>query len=220
MEEKVPYDPVKDFAPITVAVSSSSLLVVHPSLPVRTVGELIALAKSRPGEINYASNGVGTLSHLTGELFRLQTGVNVLHIPYNGGPPAVLGIVTGQASMLFTALPTALPLVGAGKLRALAVTSLKRSERAKELPTVEETLAGFESVQRFGIFAPAAIPAEVVAKIHRDAMRILGDDDVKAAFALQGAERVAGTPAEIAAYIKAEYEKWGRVVAAAGVRAE
>ena len=144
----------------------------------------------------------------------------LLHIPYNGGPPAVLGIVTGQASMLFTALPTALPLVGAGKLRALAVTGLTRVDRAKELPTVAETLAGFESVQRFGIFAPAAIAADLVTKIHHEAMRILGDDDVKTAFAAQGAERVAGTPVEIAAYIKGEYEKWGKVVAAAGVRAE
>lgn len=214
------YDSLRDFAPIILIASAPNVLVVHPSIPARTVRDLIALAKSRPGELNYASNGFGTLSHLTGELFKLQSGINLVHIPYNGGPPAVLGVVTGQAAMLFTALPTALPLVRAGKMRALAVTGLQRVDMAKDLPTAAETLAGFESVQRWGLFAPSALPADLITKIHREVTRSLGDEDIKAAFAAQGAERVGGTPGEFAAFLRSDFEKWGKVVAAAGVRPE
>jgi tripartite-type tricarboxylate transporter receptor subunit TctC len=214
------YDPLQDFATIILIASAPNVLVIHPSLPVSTVKDLIALAKSRPGEINYASNGIGTLSHLTGELFKLQTGVNLVHIPYNGGPPALIGLVAGQSSMLFTALPTALPQVRAGKLRALAVTGLKRVDMAKNLPTVAETVPDFESVQRWGMFAPSAMAADLINKLNRQMTKILEDADVKAEFAAQGAAPVGGTPSEFSAFLETDYNKWGKVVKAAGIRSE
>ena len=217
---KPPFDALRDLAPVILVTSAPNVLVAHPSVPARTVRELIALAKSHPGQINNGSNGVGTLSHLTGELFKLQTGVNIVHVPYNGGPPALMGLMTGQVSMLFTSLPTALPQVRAGKLRAIAVTDLKRVDLAQDLPSVAETLAGFESVQRWGIFAPAALPADLIAMINREVTKILGDAEVKAGFAAQGGEAVGGSPGEFAAFLKTEYDKWGRVVAAAGIRPE
>ena len=220
LTKKPLYDSVRDFAQIIVIASAPNVLVVHPSLPARTVKELVALAKAHPGAINYASNGIGTLSHLTGELFKLQTRINLIHVPYNGGPPAMLGVVTGQASVLFTALPTALPLVRATKLRALAVTSLKRVDMAKDLPAMAETVPGFESVQRWALFAPAALPADIIAKLNREVTRFLGDEDIRNAFAAQGADPVGGTPAEFTAFLKTEYEKWGKVVESAGIRPE
>ncbi len=218
LNRKPPYDPLRDFSPIVQLASSPNVLVLHPSVPAHSVKELVALAKSRPGALNYASNGVGTLSHLTGELFKLQTGTNIVHVPYNGGPPAVLGIVTGQASMLFTSVPTSLPLVRAGKLRALAISSPQRIDMAKDLPAIAETLPGFESVQRWAVLAPPGLSSDLVARLHRDVTRVLGDPDVKANFAAQGAEALGGTTAEFAAYIKTDYDKWGKVIAAAGVR--
>ena len=214
------YDPLRDFAPVIIIASAPNLLVVHPSLPARTVGELVALAKSRPGSINYASNGSGTLSHLTGELFKLQTRTNLVHIPYKGGPPALIDLVAGQVSALFTALPTAFPQVRSGKLRAIAVTSLKRAEIARELPTVAETIPGFESSQWWGVLAPAATPPEVIDKLNAEVARIVGDAEVKARFANEGAEPVGGTPRDFAAYLKTDYEKWGSVVKEAGIRPE
>ena len=220
INKKPLYDSLHDFSPILMVASAPNLLVVHPSVPARSVRELMTLAKSRPGQLNYASNGYGTLSHLTGELFRLQTDANVVHVPYNGGPPALLGVVTGQASMLFTSIPTALPQVKAGRLRALAVGNPTRVDSVKELPTVADTLPGFESVQRWAILGPAGTPADLVAKINRDVTAALNDEDIKASFAAQGAKALGGSPAEFAAFIKADYDKWGRVVGAAGIRPE
>jgi tripartite-type tricarboxylate transporter receptor subunit TctC len=200
--------------------SAANLLVVHPSVPARSVKELIALAKSHPGQLNFASNGFGTLSHLTGELFKLQAGVTIVHVPYNGGPPAVLGVLTGQASMLFASIPTTLPQVKAGRLRALAVGNPTRVDTVKELPTIADTLPGFESVQRWAILGPVGIAPDVVAKLNRDFTAALNDDDVKASFAAQGAKGLGGTPAELAAFMKADYDKWGKVVRDAGIRPE
>jgi len=214
------YDPLRDFAPVIIIASAPNLLVVHPSLPVRTVKELIDLAKARPGAINYASNGAGTLSHLTGELFKLQTGASLAHIPYKGGPPAVIDLVAGQVSVLFTAIPTALTQVRAGRLRAIAVTGLKRVDAVKELPTVAETVPGFESSQWWGMFAPPGTPADIVDKLNAEVARMLVDADVKARFANEGADSIGGSPREFAAYLKADYEKWGRVVKEAGIRPE
>jgi tripartite-type tricarboxylate transporter receptor subunit TctC len=214
------YDPLRDFTPVIIIASAPNLLVVHPSLPVRTVKELIGLAKARPGAINYASNGSGTLSHLTGELFKLQTGTSLVHIPYKGGPPALIDLVAGQVSVLFTAIPTAIGQVRAGKLRALAVTGPKRVDAVKDLPTVAETLPGFESSQWWGMYAPPATPPEVIDKLNSEVARIIGDADVKARFANEGAEAMGGSPRDFADYLKADYEKWGRVVKEAGMRPE
>ncbi len=214
------YDPLRDFAPVIIIASAPNLLVVHPSLPVRTVRALIDLAKARPGAINYASNGSGTLSHLTGELFKLQTGTNLVHIPYKGGPPALIDLVAGQVSVLFTAIPTALTQVRAGRLRAVAVTGLKRVDAVKELPTVAETLPGFESSQWWSMLAPPGTPPEIVDKLNAEVARMLVDADVKARFANEGADAIGGSPRDFAAYLKADYEKWSRVVKEAGIRPE
>jgi tripartite-type tricarboxylate transporter receptor subunit TctC len=214
------YDPLRDFSPVIIIASAPNLLVVHPSLPARTVKELINLATARPGAINYASNGSGTLSHLTGELFKLQTGTNLAHIPYKGGPPAVIDLVAGQVSVLFTAIPTVLTQVRAGRLRALAVTGLKRVDAVKQLPTVAETLPGFESAQWWGMFAPPAIPAEIVDKLNGEVARIIGDAEVRARFVNEGAEAIGGSARDFAVYLKADFEKWGRVVKEAGIRPE
>lgn len=214
------YDPLRDFSPVIEIASAPNLLVVHPSLPVRTVTQLIDLAKARPGAINYASNGAGTLSHLTGELFKLQTGTNLAHIPYKGGPPAVIDLVAGQVSVLFTAIPTAVTQVRAGRLRAIAVTGLKLVDAIKEVPTVAETVPGFESSQWWGMFAPPGTPADIIDKLNAEVGRILVDAEVKARFANEGADSIGGSPREFAAYLKADYEKWGRVVKEAGIRPE
>jgi tripartite-type tricarboxylate transporter receptor subunit TctC len=220
LAQKPFYDPIKDFAPVIEIASAPNLLVVHPSLPARTVKELIDLAKARPGAINYASNGAGTLSHLTGELFKLQTGTHLAHIPYQGGPPAVIDLVAGQVSVLFTAIPTAVTQVRAGRLRAVALTSLKRVDAIKDVPTVAETVPGFESSQWWGMFAPPGTPVDVVDKLNAEVGRALVDVDVKARFANEGADSIGGSPREFAAYLKADYEKWGKVVKAAGMRPE
>lgn len=220
LTRKPPYDPLRDFAPVIAIASAPNLLVVHPSLPVRSVKDLIDLAKARPGSINYASNGSGTLSHLTGELFKLQTGTNLVHIPYKGGPPAVIDLVAGQVSVLFTAIPTAVTQVRAGRLRAVAVTGLKRVDPVKDVPTVAETLPGFESSQWWGMFAPPGTPVEIVERLNGEVARMLVDADVKARFANEGAEASGGSPREFAAYMKADYEKWARVVKEAGIRPE
>ncbi len=201
-----------------MVASAPNVLVIHPSVPAHSVKELIALAKSHPGQLNFASNGVGTLSHLTGELFKLQAGANVIHVPYNGGPPALLGAVTGQASMLFTSIPTALPQVKAGRLRALAVGNPTRVDAVIELPTVADSLPEFESVQRWAILGPAGMTPELVSKINRDVTIVLNDEDVKAGFAAQGAQGLGGSPAEFAAFIKTDYDKWGKVVREAGIK--
>lgn len=220
INKKPLFDSLTDFSPIVMLASASNVLVVHPSVPARSVKELIALAKSHAGQLNFASNGFGTLSHMTGELFKLQTGTNIVHVPYTGGPPALLGVLTGQASMLFTSIPTALPQVKAGRLRAIAVGNLTRVEPVRELPPVADTLPGFESVQRWVFQGPAGIAPDLAAKLNRDIIAVLNDEDVKANFAAQGAKGLGGTPAELSAFIKSEYDKWGKVVRDAGIRPE
>ena len=214
------YDPLRDFAPVANIASAPNVLVVHPSVPARSVKELIALARSRPGQLNYASNGTGTLSHLTGELFKLRTGTQIMHVPYKGGPPALIDLVSGQVSLLFTAVPTASVHMRAGRLRALAVTGAKRLELLKELPTVAETIPDFESVQWWGFFAPAGLAADLVSKLNAEVEKNLQDAEVKNRFAAEGAEAVGGTPAQFGAFFKADYEKWRKVVNEAGVRPE
>ncbi len=214
------YDPLRDFAPVMLIAASPNVLVVHPSVPARSVKELVALARAHPGVINYASNGSGTLSHLTGELFKLRTGTTLVHVPYKGGPPALIDLVAGQVSLLFTGLPTAFTHVRSGRLRAIAVTGTKRADAARELPTVAETIPGFESSQWWGMFAPPATPADVVARINGDVAKMLADAEVQTRFAGEGAHAVGGSAADFAAYLKSDYEKWGKVVKAAGINPE
>ncbi|MCX7135384.1 MAG: tripartite tricarboxylate transporter substrate binding protein [Proteobacteria bacterium] len=220
LSRKPPYDALNDFVAVIMIASAPNVLVVHPSVPARSVKELIDLAKARPGALNYASNGSGTLSHLTGELFKLQTGVDLVHIPYKGGPPAVIDLVAGQVSVLFSALPTVFAQVRAGKLRLVAVTGDKRIAPVIDVPTVAETVPGFESVQWWGMFAPPALSADLTARLSGEVAKMLVDVELKARFAAEGAESAQISPRDFPAFLRADFEKWGKVVKAAGIRAE
>lgn len=220
LARKPPYDPLRDLAPVIQIGAAPNVLVTHPSVPARTVKELVALAKKRPGELNYASNGTGTLSHLTGELFKLQGGIAMLHVPYKGGPPAVMDTVAGHTSVLFAAFPTVSAQVRAGRLRALAVSSAKRVAIAPELPTVAETLPGFESSQWWGLFAPARTLAEIVNRLNAEMQKVLALADVKKRLAADAAEPIGGGAEEFLAFMRADYEKWRRVIEQAGLRAQ
>ena len=218
---KMPFDPIKDLAPVTLAASTPNVLVVHPSLPARTVKELIALARARPGEINFASSGHGTPAHLAGELFNSMAGVKLVHVPYKGAAPALADLLGGQVQLMFSTMPPALPHVKDGKLRALAVTSRKRSPAAPDLPTLDEAaLAGFEAITWHGVVVPAGTPTTVIALLNREIVAILHLPEVVERLSGQGAEAVGSTPAEFAAYIRSESVKWAKVVRESGAKAE
>ena len=217
----MPFDPVRDLAPVTLAASTPNVLVVHPSLKAATVNELIALAKARPGEINFASSGHGTPAHLAGELFNSMAGVKMVHVPYKGAAPALADLLGGQVQLMFSTMPPALPHVKDGKLRALAVTSSKRSRAMPELPTVDEVaLPGFEANTWHGVVVPAGTPAAVVVRLNREIVAILHMPEVVARLSGQGAEALGSTPEEFAAYIKSETLKWAKVVRDSGAKAE
>jgi len=217
---KPPYHPLKDFTPIILVGFSPNVLVVHPSLPAQSMKALIALAKSRPGQINYASNGVGTLSHLAAELIKYQAGINLVHVPYKGGAPAIIDTVAGHCSVFIAAYPTVSGQTRAGRLRAIAVTSAKRLDLAPELPTVAETLPGFEAMQWWGAYGPVGLPAELVSKLNTDIGKALLSAEVKQRLAADAAEPAGGSPRDLAAYLKTDYERWGKVVKASGIRAD
>jgi len=216
---KPPYHPLRDFTPIVLIGFSPNVIVVHPSLPAHTMKSLIALAKARPGQINYASNGVGTLSHLAIELLKHQAGIDLVHVPYKGGAPAVIDTVAGHCSVFFAAYPTLSAQMRAGRLRGLAVTSAQRIALAPELPTVAETLPGFEATQWWGAYGPVGLPAALVSKLNSDIGRALASAEVKRRLAADAAEPGGGSPGDLAAYLRTDYERWGRVVKAAGIRA-
>lgn len=216
-----PYDPNRSFAPVVLIGYAPNVLVVHPSVPARTVKELIALARTKPESLSFASNGTGTLSHLTGELFMQQAKVKLLHVPYKGAAPAVIDTVAGQVSLLFAAYPSIAGQERAGKLRAMAVTSLKRIDIAPQLPTVAEAaLPGFESNQWWGFYGPAGLAPAIVERLNAVSNKILQTADMKKRLAHDGAEPGSGTPAQLASYLKADYDKWGKVVAAANIKGE
>lgn len=209
---KMPYDAVKDFAPVALVMEADGLLVTHPSVPAKTVKELIALARAKPGELAYASAGNGTASHLAGELFKSLAKIDLVHVPYKGSVPAITDLVGGQTSMLFATMPTVLPLVKAGKLRALAVTGAQRNPAAPEYPAMAETLPGFDVTNWIGIYAPAATPPDVVAKLNAEIMRIMRLPEVQTRLVNEGAKSRPNTPAEFAAYQKAEMAKWSKLI--------
>ncbi len=219
--DKMPFDPIRDLAPVTLAASTPNVLVVHPSLKAATVNELIALAKARPGEINFASSGHGTPAHLAGELFNSMAGVKLVHVPYKGAAPALADLLGGQVQLMFSTMPPALPHVKDGKLRALAVTSSKRSRAMPELPTVDEVaLPGFEANTWHGVVVPADTPAAIVARLNREIVAILHLPEVVERLSGQGAEALGSTPEEFAAYIRSESVKWAKVVRDSGAKAE
>ena len=209
---KLPYDPVKDFAPVALVVEADGLLVLHPSVPVKTVKYLIALARARPGQLVYASAGNGTAGHLSGELFKTMSKTDLVHIPYKGNVPALTDVVGGQTSMLFATMPTAMPLARAGRLHALAVTGAQRNPAAPEVPAIAETLPGFEVTNWIGIFAPAGTSPEIVAKLNAEIMRIMKLPEVQARLVTEGAKSRVNTPAEFGTFQKTEMAKWGKLI--------
>ncbi len=218
---KVKYDPLTGFAPVIMVGHAPQVLVVHPSLPVKNVKELISMGKSKPGALSFASSGVGTIIHVTAEMFAQRAGIQMLHVPYKGAAPAVIDTVAGNVTLLFAAYPSISGQVRAGKLKALAITSLKRLDIARELPTISETaLPGFESNQWWAVSGPAGLPAPIITRLNTELDRILRTDDIRKRFAIDGAEPVGGTPGELAAYIKNDFEKWGAVIRAVGIKGE
>ena len=216
-----PYDPVKDFAPITLAVSSPNILVVHPSVPANSVKELIALAKAKPGELNYATSGIGSSAHLAAELFKAMAGVNIVHVPYKGAGPASIDLVAGQVQLAFGNTTSVMPHVKSGRLRALAVASVQPSALVPGLPTVASSgLPGFESAAMVGILAPARTPAAVIDRLNREIVRVLNLPDVKEKFANVGMETVGSAPAQLGATMKFEIARLGKVIKDAGIRGD
>ena len=218
---KLPYDPVKDFAPVALVMEADGLLVVHPSVPVRTVKELIALSKARPGQLTYASAGNGTASHLAGELFKMMAKVDMVHVPYKGNVPAITDLLGGQTSLLFATMPTVLPQVQAGKLRAIAVTGAARSPAAPDLPSIAEAaLPGFEVTNWIGVFAPAGTPRDIVSRLNGETSRIMRAPEIQSRLLNEGAKSPAKTPEEFGAYVRAEIAKWAKVIQQAGIRVD
>ncbi len=215
------YDPRKDFAPVGLIATSALVVLVHPSVPAKTLKELIALAKSKPGQINFASAGVGSGMHLGTELFELMADVKLTHVPYKGTGPALTDLLGGHVSLFFSSLPSAIPLIQAGKVRALAVTSLKRSAVLPDLPTVAESgVPGYEAVLHYGIVAPAGTPKLIIAKLNAALREAVASPEVHEKIAADGAEPLASTPEEYAADIDREETKWAAIVKRSGAKAE
>jgi len=210
-----------DFAPITLVSSSPLVLVVHPSLPVKNVRELVALAKARPGALNYASSGIGASTHMAAELFKSMTKTRIVHVAYKGQPPAIVDLVSGQTQLMFPNLPSALVQVKAKRLRPLAVTTTARTSMFPELPTVAEAgVPGFEVLQWGGLVTAAGTPGAVTEKFQRDVAALLKQDDVRKALMKHGFDAVGNTPAQFAAFIRAEIDKWAKIIREANIRAD
>ncbi|HSF46855.1 MAG TPA: tripartite tricarboxylate transporter substrate binding protein [Burkholderiales bacterium] len=219
--KKLPYDPIKDFAPITLAAETPNLLVVNPSVPVSSLKELLASAKAKPGKLSYASTGTGSSNHLSMEKFKQMAGVDIVHIPYKGSAPALTDLIGGQVDLMFDNIPNVLPHVKGGKLKAIAVTSQKRSPHVPDLPTVSESgVPGYEVSVWFGIAAPAGTPEPIIKKLNAEIVKILSMPDVKEKFAAQGVDVVGSTPEQFAAHLKSQMAAWAKVVKEAGVTPE
>ena len=219
--KKLPYDPIKDFAPLSRVASVPNLLVAHPSRPYKTIKELIEYGKAHPGKVNYASAGSGSSIHLSGELFESMAKVGMVHIPYRGSAPAVNDLLAGQVDIMFDNMPSAIQHVRAGKLRAIAVTTSKRSDQLPQVPTIAESgVPGYEATSWFGLFTNAGTPAPVVAKLNAALAKVLAQPDVKKRIAEQGGMIQTETPEQFAAFIQAESQKWGKVVRDSGATAD
>ena len=219
--KKLGYDTLRDLAPVTLVAQVPNILVVHPSVPARTVSEFIALARAQPELLNYGSSGNGAPSHLAGEMFKSATGVKMVHVPYKGAGLAVNGLIAGEIQVMFAPIVAVLPQVKAGRLRALAVTSAARSAAAPELPTLAESgLPGYEISSWFGLFAPANTPAPVIERLYRETAKALQSPDVRERFAREGAEPVGSSPADFTGYVRAEYAKYTRIVRDSGIKAD
>ena len=214
------YDTLRDFAPITQAVSVTSVVVVHPSVPAKNIADLLRIAKAAPGKLNYASSGNGTVTHLAGEQLKLLGKVNITHVPYKGGAPALTALRSGEVDMSYENSLIITPHIKSGRVRALAVTSAKRSKLFPELPTVAETLPGYSASGWYGLLAPAATPQPIITRLNTEAGKALQSPDVAGKLSSQGAEPAGGSPAEFTAFIRSEISKWAGVVKAANMRVD
>lgn len=217
---KLPYDPIRDLEPVILLASGPNVVLAHPSVPARSVKELIALARARPEQVAYGSGGIGTSTHLSGAMLAQMAGVKMIHVPYKGAGPATLELLSGQISWMVGTLLPSMPHIRSARLRALAVTSAKRSAVLPEVPPVADTLPGFEAMSWYGVAAPGATPPELVARLNREIARQLGAPDVRERIAAEGTEVIGGSPQEFAAFYRSEIEKWAKVIRAAGLRPE
>jgi tripartite-type tricarboxylate transporter receptor subunit TctC len=221
LHDPLPYDPLKSFEPISILATGPNVLVVNPDLPVHSVKELIALAKQKPGELNYASAGIGSFQHLGGELFKLEANVNIVHVPYKGGGPAMQDVVAGHVKIMFSSLIQTTPLIKAGRLRPLGVGGTKRSAVLPDVPTIAESgLPGYAANNWWGIFAPAGTPKPIVDKLYKDIQLALQSPEMLKEFDIEGAAPVTMTSAEFADFVKVEIDKWAKVVKAGNIKAQ
>lgn len=217
---KLPYDPVRDFAPVSMVAIVPNVLVVNPSVPAQSVAELVAYARANPGRLNYSSGGNGSAAHLAMEYFKLRTGTDIVHIPYKGTAPAVTDLIAGQVSLTMTGAPVVMPQVQAGKLRALGVSSPRRLEAFPQVPPIAESgVPGFDATQWYGVVAPAGTPREVVAKLNAEINRVMQSDELRRRLLAEGAIAAPDTPEAFAAFIRDELKRWGAVVKATGMQA-
>jgi tripartite-type tricarboxylate transporter receptor subunit TctC len=219
MQTKLPYDSVRDFAPISLLSQQPNIFIVHPSLPVRTIKELIAYVRAKPGQLNYGSSGTGGSQHLAGELLKGLTGIDMTHVPYKGSPPALVDLLAGRVPIMSSTMPPVLPHIKTGKVRALAVTSAQRSAALPDVPTVAESgVPGYEAIAWQGLLAPAGTPKALIARINAEFVKVLKQADIVAKLNEQGYETVASTPEWFASYIRSEIAKWSKVIKASGIK--
>ena len=221
LNSKLPYDAVKDFAPVSLLVLNPQILVVHPAVPVKAVKELVALATARPGQLNYASVGLGSPNHMGMELLKALTGIDIVHVPYKGTGPAITDLLGGQVQVMFNSMPSVIPLVASGKLKGLAVGSVQRSPAVPDIPTVAEAgVPGFENVTWYGMFAPAKTPHDIIVKLNKQVVQILASPEMAQRLASQGAEPRSSTPEELTKFMRVESERWKKVIKTAGIKVE
>jgi tripartite-type tricarboxylate transporter receptor subunit TctC len=216
---KPPYDTLRDFAPITLCVKGANVLSIHPSLPVKTLKELIALAKARPGQLNFASSGLGSSNQMAGELLKLMAGVNIVHVPYKGNAPALTDTVAGHVHMIFSGVPALVPHIQSGRLRAVAIGSLKRFSAIPEVPTFDESgLKGYEATTWFGLMAPVKTPREIVARLNSEVAKVIASTEITHRFVNDGLEPIGGSQEQFAKFIREEIVKYAKVIKAADIK--
>ena len=221
LKQQVPYDTLRDFAPISLISIGPFLLITHPSVPVKTVKELIALARAEPGRLNYASAGNGVANHLAMELFKSMAGVNITHVPYKGAPQAVTDLIGGNVDVMFNSIAPVLPQIKAGRLRLLGIASAKRSPQLPDTPTISEAgVPGFEAVNWFGLFAPAKTPQPIIARLNAAVVKVVRAPETRMQFEIQGTDPVASSPAEFAAFIRRDLEKYAKIVKLSGAKVD
>ena len=220
LQKKLAYDVARDFAPVSQLTASPMVLVVHPSLPLKTVPDLVRLAKARPGQLVYASAGIGNLQHLAMEEVQARAGIRMNHVPYKGAPPALIDVMSGQIDLMFANIVGVLQHIKSGKVRAVAVSSVKRAAVLPDVPSIEDTFAGFDATGWTGVFAPAATPKEIVAKLHADITSVLARPDIRERFGEQGAEVIAGTPEQLAAFVRRESALYAKIIQSSGIKVD